>query len=120
MTTKVKEDKLILVEEEDIIFTDKNGKRRPAASIGVSITQGLSSEIDLRGKNGEDAWFEVDKYLDSAQLAGLQSVRLIHGKGTGALKKQLWNFLKNDKRVKSFRLGTYGEGDLGVTVCELK
>ncbi len=120
MTTKVKENKLMLVEEDDIIFTDKNGKKRPATSIGVSVTQGLSSEIDLRGKNGEDAWFEVDKYLDSAQLAGLQSVRLIHGKGTGALKKQLWNFLKNDKRVKSFRLGAYGEGDLGVTVCELK
>lgn len=120
MTTKVKEDALVLIEEEDLIFTDKNGKRRPAASAGVSITGTISSEIDLRGKNGEDAWFEVDKYLDSAQLAGLQSVRLIHGKGTGALKKQLWNFLKSDKRVKSYRLGTFGEGDLGVTVCELK
>ncbi len=120
MTTKVREDNLMLIEDDDLTFTDKSGKKRPVAKLGVSVTKDFSSEIDLRGMNGEDAWAAVDKYLDSASLAGVHSVRLIHGKGTGALKKQLWNFLKGDKRIKSYRLGTFGEGDLGVTVCELE
>ncbi|HBE13114.1 MAG TPA: hypothetical protein DCY74_02970, partial [Clostridiales bacterium] len=78
------------------------------------------SEIDLRGETGDDAWFRVDKYLDEANMAGLHSVTLIHGKGTGALRKALWDMLKRDNRVESFRTGAYGEGDFGVTVVELK
>ena len=62
----------------------------------------------------------VDKYLDDAKMAGVESVRLIHGKGTGALRKALWGFLKKDPRIGSFRIGTWGEGDTGVTVVELK
>ena len=69
---------------------------------------------------GEEAWFKVDKYLDEAMLAGLHTVRLIHGKGTGALKKALWEYLRRDSRLKSYRIGQYGEGDGGVTVVELK
>ncbi|MGM9679951.1 MAG: endonuclease MutS2 [Eubacteriales bacterium] len=120
MTTKVQESNLMLIEEPKAFFTDKNNRRRPAAKIGQSVTQSFSPEIDLRGMTGEEAWTEVDKYLDSAQIAGVPSVRLIHGKGTGALKKYLWQFLKGDKRIKSYRIGSYGEGDLGVTVVELK
>ena len=70
--------------------------------------------------NGEEAWLAVDKYLDEAQFHGIASVSLIHGKGTGALRKALWAFLKKDKRVKNFRIGQYGEGDGGVTVVEMK
>jgi DNA mismatch repair protein MutS2 len=62
----------------------------------------------------------VDKYLDEAMLANFPKVRLVHGKGTGALKKALWQRLKGDRRIKSFRIGQYGEGDGGVTVVELK
>ena len=70
--------------------------------------------------NGDEAWFKVDKYIDEAILAGFSRVRLIHGKGTGALKKALWQFLRGDKRIASFRLGQYGEGDGGVTILDLK
>ncbi|MHC1694492.1 MAG: Smr/MutS family protein [Eubacteriales bacterium] len=80
----------------------------------------FKKEIDLRGMNGEEAWFVVDRYLDDAQTAGINSVTLVHGKGTGALKNALWGFLKGDKRIESFRLGKYGEGDNGVTIVTLK
>ena len=62
----------------------------------------------------------VDKYFDTAIIAGFHTVRLIHGKGTGALRLALWKYLKRDKRVANFRIGQYGEGDGGVTVVELK
>ena len=62
----------------------------------------------------------VDKYIDDAIVSGIHTVRLIHGKGTGALRAALWRFLKNDGRIASFRIGQYGEGDGGVTIVELK
>ena len=68
---------------------------------------------------GDEAWFVVDRYIDDAIVAGVHSATVIHGKGTGALRNALWNKFKNDKRVKSFRAGAYGEGDYGVTVLEL-
>ena len=69
---------------------------------------------------GDDAWFVVDKYIDDAVLFGMASVRIIHGKGTGALRAALWRYFKSDKRVKSYRHAEYGAGDAGVTVLELK
>ncbi len=78
------------------------------------------TEIDVRGRYGDDAWYEVDRYLDEAVLAGMESVRIIHGKGTGALRVALHKELKSDPRVKSYRLGNVGEGDSGVTVVTLK
>ena len=69
---------------------------------------------------GDEAWFVVDKYFDTAIVMGFHTVRLIHGKGTGMLKQALWKYLKNDKRIANFRIGQYGEGDGGVTVVELK
>ena len=62
----------------------------------------------------------VDKYFDEAHIAGIHTLRLIHGKGTGALKNAIWSHLKGDPRVVSYRLGKYGEGDLGVTIVEVK
>ena len=76
--------------------------------------------MDLRGKTGDEAWAVVDKYFDDALVAGIGTVRLIHGKGTGALRNALWKILKTDGRVRSFRIGQFGEGDSGVTVVELK
>lgn len=80
----------------------------------------LSPEINVIGQNVEEACFMVDKYLDNCVLNGLGSARIVHGKGTGVLKKGIHAFLKNHPHIKSFRLGTFGEGEDGVTVVELK
>ena len=72
------------------------------------------------GKNVDEACFEIDKYLDNCYLNGLESVRIVHGKGTGALRAGIHKFLKTHPHVKSFRLGTFGEGEMGVTIVELK
>jgi len=80
----------------------------------------ISPELDLRGTTAEEALLLVDKYLDDASLVGLPRVRLIHGKGTGALRKALQEHLKGHPQVKSFRNGGPGEGGLGVTVAELE
>ena len=76
-------------------------------------------EIDVRGQTGDDAYFMIDRFFDSAIMANYHVVTIIHGKGTGALRAAIWAKLRKDKRAKSFRLGSYGEGDFGVTVVEL-
>ena len=86
----------------------------------MSVCRDFRDEIDLRGMTGDEAWGHVDKYFDEASIAGFSTVRLIHGKGTGALRNALWGYLKTDRRVKKFRIGQFGEGDGGVTVVELK
>ena len=68
----------------------------------------------------EEACFVIDKYLDDCYLANLTNARIVHGKGTGKLRKGIHDFLKKHPHVKSYRLGTYGEGEMGVTVVELK
>ena len=85
-----------------------------------SVVSSFRTEVDVRGMIGEDAWFVVDKYLDDAVLAGISSVRVIHGKGTGALRAALWRYFKTDRRIASFRHGAFGEGDAGVTVIDLE
>ena len=112
--TKIRLSDLKLIEEEK-----KNESKKPSA-FRATVSRDFKPEIDLRGKTGDEAWSAVDKYFDEAQIAGFRSVRLIHGKGTGALKKYLWNELKRDGRVDTFRIGQFGEGDGGVTVVELK
>ena len=101
-------------------------KRRPEppkvneGKVKKSIVSTFRTEVDVRGMIGDDAWFVVDKYLDDAVLAGIPSVRIIHGKGTGALRAALWKYFKTDSRIKSYRHGVFGEGDAGVTVVEFK
>lgn len=92
---------------------------RAGRSAGVAKAQELSTEVDLRGLMVEEALDKVDKYLDDAVLAGAPFVRIIHGKGTGALRKAVTDFLKADSRVLSYRLGGMGEGGDGVTVARL-
>ncbi|MBE6688066.1 MAG: endonuclease MutS2 [Ruminococcaceae bacterium] len=102
------------------IDTSKTKKQVKKTSGMMGQRSEIRSEIDLRGQIGDDAWFLVDKYIDDLQMAGLHSATLIHGKGTGALRAALWRYLKNDKRILSYRMGMYGEGDSGVTVIEIK
>ena len=121
LKTKVSEDKLRLI-EGDVKFRRKD-EPKPKVSEGKvkkSIVSTFKPEVDVRGMIGDDAWFVVDKYLDDAILAGIGTVRIIHGKGTGALRAALWRYFKTDKRIKSYRHGEYGEGDAGVTVIEFK
>ncbi len=110
---KVKLKKLRLVEE-------KNAQKQKGASRSPRKMAEIKSETDVRGLIGDDAIFVVDKFLDDAVLSGLSSVRIIHGKGTGALRKALWDYFKRDSRIKEYRMGTFGEGDAGVTVVTLK
>ncbi len=116
--TKVDVSDLQLMENE-INVQSGNSKTR-ANSYRMTVCRDFKDEIHLRGMTGEEAWNSVDKYFDEALIAGFHTVRLVHGKGTGALKNALWKYLKTDRRVASFRIGQYGEGDGGVTVVELK
>ena len=119
ITTRTKITNLKLVEEEASVVS-KDNTRTKASDYKVSVSRDFKDEIDLRGMTGDEAWLAVDKYLDEAVVVGIRTVHLIHGKGTGALKNALWSFLRPDKRIASFRIGRYGEGDGGVTVVELK
>ncbi len=118
LKTRTKISNLQLIEEKTQVI---QGKKKTAASdYHVSVNRDFRDEIDLRGLMGDEAWLAVDKYLDEAMVANFERVRLIHGKGTGALRNALWQRLKGDRRVASFRIGAYGEGDGGVTIVELK
>ena len=86
----------------------------------ISKSRNIKPEINVIGMNVEEANFVIDKFLDDCTLAKLETVRIIHGKGTGKLKNGIHQFLKTNSHVKSFRLGTFGEGEMGVTVVELK
>ena len=84
------------------------------------VPKEISTEINVIGYNVEEAIFAIDKFLDTASLSRLETIRIVHGKGTGTLGKGIQKFLKNNPHVKSFRYGTFGEGEMGVTVVELK
>ena len=116
MTMRVKDTTLRILTG----LKNNSEKKKERKSATWSARAHVKPEIDLRGMTGDDAWFMVDKYLDEATQAGLLSVTLIHGKGTGALRAALWRYLKGDRRIANFRAGAYGEGDFGVTVVELK
>ena len=116
--TKADISDLRLHEEEIKVIA--GGKKSAAGSYKMTVSRDFRDEIDLRGMTGDEAWNAVDKYFDEAQLVGFHTVRLIHGKGTGALKKSIWDSLRKDRRVATFRIGQFGEGDGGVTVVEIK
>ena len=118
LKTRTKLANLRLIEEKPQVIS--GGKKKQAADYHAKVNRDFRDEIDLRGLLGDEAWLAVDKYLDEAVLANFSRVRLIHGKGTGALRNALWGHLKTDRRVASFRLGKYGEGDGGVTIVEMK
>lgn len=100
--------------------TSNNKNNSTVSYNSVSKTRTAKSELNIIGLNVEEAIFVVDKFLDDSYLAKLETVRIVHGKGTGKLREGIHKFLKTNSHVKSFRLGTYGEGEMGVTVVELK
>ena len=116
--SKVSLNDLVLIEEETI----NTGKMQRSSSgkLKMSKSYSISTEINLLGRTVDEALSELDKYLDDAYLAHLPSVRVVHGKGTGALRNAVHNYLRKNRVVKSYRLGEYGEGDAGVTIVEFK
>ncbi len=99
---------------------ERQRQRAPQSFARLEKPEQIPTDIDLRGMNGDEAIPLVDKFLDTAMLAGLHRVDIIHGKGTGALRKKVTEFLSNHPRVKSFRLAEWNEGGTGATVVELK
>jgi DNA mismatch repair protein MutS2 len=118
LKTKVSEDKIRLL-DGTVKFVSQEKPKVSEGKVKKTVNTSFKPEIDVRGMIGDDAWFVVDKYIDDAILAAMPTVRIIHGKGTGALKAALWKYFKADRRIKSFRHGEYGEGDAGVTVLTL-
>lgn len=110
---------LVLLEEKNEI-TAGEFRQTGSGKLKMSKSYSVSTEINLLGKTVDEALTELDKYLDDAYLAHLPSVRIVHGKGTGALRKAVQNYLRRCKYVKSYRAGEYGEGDAGVTIAEFK
>ncbi|NLL04303.1 MAG: endonuclease MutS2 [Clostridiaceae bacterium] len=95
-------------------------KRTGAGEIAISKARSIRNEVDVRGLSLDDALEVVDKYLDDVVITGLSEICIIHGKGTGVLRSGIHRYLKSNKRVKSYRLGKYGEGEDGVTIVEIK
>ena len=123
MTSQVNIKDLELLKEDTLSGPDgsitsgrKSGRGTHASQIKMSKSMNVSTEVNLIGMNADEAIATLDKYLDDAYLAHLPQVRIVHGRGTGVLKNAVHNHLKRLRYVKSYRLGTFGEGNTGVTI----
>lgn len=116
--TKTNISDLALVDEP--VISAPNMNRTSSGKVKMQKSSSVSTEINLLGKTVDEAVAELEKYLDDAYLAHVPSVRIVHGKGTGALRKGVHSYLKRLKYVSSYRLGAFGEGDSGVTIVEFK
>ena len=108
---------------KDIELLSKNQKvQKPSGttSIKVSKTQNAKTEINVIGLNVDEAIPIIDKFLDDCSLAKLETARIVHGKGTGKLREGIHKFLRKNQHVESFRIGTFGEGEMGVTIVTIK
>lgn len=106
--------------EEQNPFSAPGKKRTGSGKIKMGKSLSVSPEINLLGKTVDEAVSDLDKYLDDAILSHLSTVRVVHGKGTGALRKGIHEYLRRQKHIKSYHLAEYGEGDAGVTIVDLK
>ena len=118
MRSKVHISDLVLVDEP--VITGPSLSKTGTGKLKLSKSASISTEINLLGKTVDEAIAELDKYLDDAYLAHLPSVRVVHGKGTGALRKGVHNYLRRLKYVSEFHLAEFGEGDAGVTIVTFK
>ncbi|MCD8158586.1 MAG: endonuclease MutS2 [Clostridiales bacterium] len=118
MKIKTNINRLSLTEEKPVDYSASKGIYN--ARVRMENAKSVSTEVDLRGLTVYEGIEKLDKYIDSAILAGLSPVNIIHGKGTGVMRSAVHDFLKSHSGVKSFRLGEYGEGDSGITVAVLK
>jgi DNA mismatch repair protein MutS2 len=112
----------ILVKLKDLRMISEQDEAKGGTKVGhvaMEKIRSISNELDLRGKTVDEALDETAKYLDDCMIAGLSEMRIIHGKGTGALRDAVTNYLRTNKNIKSFRLGGYHEGGDGVTVVSL-
>ena len=111
-------------DEVRLIEADERAARKPAAAVRQSAPRQLrtsaSRELDIRGLETLEAEAVVENFISAAVMGRLETVTIIHGKGTGALRKAVHEILRRNKAVKTFRLGVYGEGESGVTVVTLK
>lgn len=114
--TRVKIDNLRLIKEKKQQPPQYSAKRNVHSTLDVCPT----TEVDVRGETAFDAIMIVDKAIDNAVLMNINQLTIIHGKGTGVLRREIQSFLRTHKAVKSFRLGVFGEGESGVTIVELK
>ncbi len=95
-------------------------KTRKVTGMQSRATREVSGELDIRGMASDEAILELDSYIDNAIVSGLETIRIIHGKGTGVLRQSVQAHLRTHKAIKSYRLGTFGEGENGVTIAELQ
>ena len=100
-------------------FENAGGAGNKQRNLDFTRNQSISPELNLLGMTTDEALNELDKYLDDARMSHLSSVRIVHGKGTGALRKAVHNYLRRQKWIKNYRLGDFGEGDAGVTIVQL-
>ena len=119
MKIKVPLKELMMDDREEPKKQDNNA-RRITTRVKSGKSQFISPEIDCRGQTVDEGLGNIDKYIDDAYLAGLKKITIIHGKGTGALRSAVWKYLRTNPHVVSFRQGDFTEGELGVTVVELK
>lgn len=120
MTVTVKADTLTVLEEDAKREKVKFTPAKESTIYRSSVTRMASTTLDLRGMMSDEALIELERFLDTAQMAKLSPLTIIHGKGTGALRAAVQQYLRKDRRVAAFRPGKYGEGEAGVTVVELK
>lgn len=120
LKTKVHQSEVRLLNQQDKQATSSHSGYARRDGIGSKAARQIKTELDLRGMTADEAIMEVDRFIDSCVMSGLETVRIIHGKGTGVLRSAVQKHLKSHRNVKSFRLGVYGEGEAGVTVAVLK
>lgn len=120
MKTKMNISRLRLEETEKVTYNNKNKPSRKVGRVGVKAERRGKMELDIRGSACDDGIYELDAFIDQAVMSNISTVTIIHGKGTGLLRKAVHQRLRSHPSVKNFRLGLFGEGEDGVTVVELK
>ena len=115
--TRVPINNLRLISEKNKV---KNVSRSVTRNVKSNMDRNVSTQVDLRGMNAIEAIMELDNFIDSSILMGINQITIIHGKGTGVLRKEIQAHLKKHPSIKSYRLGVFGEGEAGVTIAELK